>query len=82
MLHQVERALGGAVIGKVQLRIGVDDAHEGHIVEVEPLRDHLRAEQHGHRRGGELLEEALVIALVRGRVGVHADDGNVAHALE
>ena len=60
----------------MQLGVGVDNAHERHIVEVEALRDHLRAQKHGRVRRGELLEQRLVRAFRLGGVGVHADDGH------
>ena len=76
LFDQVERALVGAEIGQLQLRVGVDDAHQGDVVEVKALRDHLRAEQHRRLRRRELLEQALVRPLPAGGVGVHADDGH------
>ena len=71
-----------AVVGQLQLRVGVDDAHERDVVEVKALRNHLRTQQHGGVGSGELLEQALVRAFAAGGVGVHADDGHIRpHAL-
>ena len=66
----------GAEVGQLQLRVGVDDAHQGDVVEVKALRDHLRSQQHRRLRGRELLEQALVRALPAGGVCIHADDGH------
>ena len=76
LLDQVERALVRTEIGQLQLRVGVDDAHQGDVIEVKALRDHLRAEQHRRLRRREPLEQALVGPLPAGSVGIHADDGH------
>ena len=60
----------------MQLGVGVDDAHQRDVVEIEPLGDHLGAEQHGGIGGGERFQQGLVGAFGLGGVGVHADDGN------
>ena len=60
----------------MELRVGIDHAHKRHVLEVEPLRDHLRSQKHGGVRSGELLEEALVGSFAARGVGVHADDGH------
>ena len=43
--QQLERSLGGAEVGQVERHVGVQHAHQRHAREVEPLRDHLGAEQ-------------------------------------
>ena len=43
LLDQIEGALRAAEIGKMEHGVGIDNTHERNIVEVEPLRDHLRA---------------------------------------
>ena len=43
--EQLERPLGGAEVGHVQADVRVDDADQRHVGEVQPLGDHLRAEQ-------------------------------------
>ncbi len=61
----------------MQLGVGVDDADEGHVVEIEAFGDHLSAEQHRRLGRAEALEQLLVRAFGRGGVGVHADDGHL-----
>ena len=41
-----ERCARGAEVGQVQRRVGRDDAHQRHQRQVQPLGDHLRADQH------------------------------------
>ena len=43
----------------MQLGVGVDDAHQRDVVEIESLGDHLGAEQHRGIGGGEFLEKGL-----------------------
>ena len=64
------------IVGQVQLRVGVDDADQGDILEVKALRNHLRAQKHGGLCLAEFLKKALVGALSAGGVGIHADDGH------
>ena len=42
---EVEGSFGGAEVGEMEGRVGVDDAYEGDVGEVEPLGDHLGAEE-------------------------------------
>ena len=42
---KLKRPLRGAEVGDVQADVGVDHADQRHVREVEPLGDHLRAEQ-------------------------------------
>ena len=60
--HQVKRPFGGAEVGQVQGRVGIDHADQRHVGKVEPLGDHLRAQQDVHlaraKRGQRLLVAA------------------------
>ena len=61
----------------MQRGIGVDDAHERHIVEIQTLRDHLRAQQHRARCLHKALKQLLVRAFRFRGVGIHANHGNI-----
>ena len=67
-------SLRGAKVGEVQGRVGVDHADEHHGRKVEPLRDHLRADQDVDLAIAERIEGSLVAAPLPHRVGVHAGD--------
>ena len=69
--HELEGPLGGAEVGHVQRRVGVDHADQRDVGEVEPLGDHLRAEQDPHLARPEGREHLLVAARRPHRVGVH-----------
>ena len=43
--HQLERPLRGPEIGVVQQIVGIEDTHERHAAEIEPLGNHLRSDQ-------------------------------------
>ena len=74
LLDELEGTFAGPIVGQVQLGVGVNDAHEGHIVEIEAFGDHLGAQKHRRFRRTETLEQFLVRALGRSSVGVHADN--------
>ena len=42
---QVKRTLGGAKVGQMLRRVGIDHANERDVWKIETLGDHLRAEQ-------------------------------------
>ena len=65
---------GGAEVGEVERRVGVDDADEHDVGEVEPLGDHLRADEDLDLAGAEGVERPLVAAAGAHRVGVHPGD--------
>ena len=58
--------------GRCRRGVGVDDADQRHVREVEPLGDHLRAEQDVDLAGRNAREHALVAAGRAHGVGVHA----------
>ena len=70
--QQLKGPLRGAEIGQVQREVGVDDAHEGHVGEVQPLGDHLGAHEDVDFADAEIAEDAPEIVLAFQRVGVHA----------
>ncbi len=72
LFEQLEGALRRPEVRQLERGVGVDDAHQRDVGEVEALRNHLRAQQHRARRGSELLQQLFVRALGRGGVGVHA----------
>ena len=69
--------LRGAEVGQVQRRVGVDHAHEHHVREVEPLRDHLRAHEDVDLPVAKGIERPLVAAAGPHGVGVHPRHGRV-----
>src|SRR5690242_6746236 len=64
----------GTKIGQVQRRVRVDHADDGDVGEVQPLGDHLRAEQDVDLGPGHALQHAVVRPLRAGRIQVHARD--------
>ena len=75
LLQELVGALGRAEVRQLEDGVCVDHAHHGHIWEVEPLGDHLSAQQHRPRGARKAVEQLFVCALARGGVCVHADDG-------
>jgi len=72
----VERAFRGAVVRHEQPGVRGHDTNERDIGEVEPLRDHLRADQHVDVLLAKRTEHPFMGAAFGHRVGVHArDDG-------
>ena len=76
LLHQVERAFRRSEIGQAQLRVGIDHAHEHDIVEIEALRDHLRAQKHCRTGLAEFGEQLFMRIARRSGVGIHAHHAN------
>src|SRR6266850_862461 len=79
--QKLERPLGRCVVGEVEHRVGVHHADERHAGEVEPLRDHLRADDHLRVPGAHALEESGVRALRAHGVAVVAQQGRAGHGL-
>jgi hypothetical protein len=61
LADELEGALGGAEVGLGERGVGVDDADEADIGEVEALGDHLRAEQELEFALGEPVEDGEVV---------------------
>ena len=70
--QQLESALGRAEVRQVQGGVGVHHAHQGHPREIQPLGDHLGAEQDVHVPAVDGREDALVRTLAAGGIEVHA----------
>ena len=74
-LHEeLEGALVGPEVRDVHRDVGIHQAHERDIGEVEPLADHLRADQDIDLAGAKLAEHLAEAVLLRHRVGVHPLD--------
>src|SRR5581483_1899995 len=58
--EQLEHALAGAEVGQVQSHVRADHADDGDRRQVEPLREHLRADQYVRLVRQERREDALV----------------------
>ena len=73
-LHdEIEAALGGAKIGRVEADVGRNHAGERDRRKIESLRNHLRADENIARRC-EFIEQPRVVADARGRIAIHAND--------
>ena len=70
--EELEGSLGGAEIGQVEAGVGVHHADQRDVGEVEPLRDHLGADQEIHLAPLHRAEDPLVGPLGAGGVEVHA----------
>ena len=79
--QQLERPLARPEIGHVQAQIGVDDAHQRHVREMQPLGDHLRPDQDVDLPGPEVAQDPVVGVLARGHVRIHALDPAPGEAL-
>src|SRR5205814_975244 len=74
LAHELERALGGAEVGKIDADIRIDDANQRDIREIESFRDHLRAEQDVDLAPADTIEDLRVRPFAARRIDVHARD--------
>ena len=72
--EELEGALVGPEIGHVHGKVGVDQAHEGHIGKIEALGDHLGADEDIDAAGAEAGEDFAETIFFAHRVGVDALD--------
>ena len=72
--QQLECPLPRAVVGQIQRHIRRNHAHQRHLREIQPLGNHLRADEQLCAPGAELIEQLCVTILAGGRVNIHADD--------
>src|SRR6267154_1380276 len=72
--HKLECALAGPEIGEMEAGIGVHDADDGDVGKVEPLRDHLRAQQDVDLAARNTLQDVMVGPFARRRIEVHPRD--------
>ena len=70
--HHHESIFVGAEVGKVQHRVGIEDAHDAHTVEVEAFANHLRPDEHVGASRREVGDEAFIGIFGARRVEVHA----------
>src|SRR5277367_2550678 len=75
--EQLEGAFARAKIRLMQREVGVDDADERDVRKMQPLRDHLRADEDVNFARAKITEHFAVIILALHRVGVHALDARL-----
>ena len=68
--EELEDCFTGPEIGDLQAAVGIEDPDEGHLGEVEPFGDHLRADQDVCFAGPKAFKKQLVASLVARCVGV------------
>ena len=72
LLHHLEGTFMTAEIGLAEHRIGIQDAHHRHMLEVETLGDHLSAYQHIRPALLEVLQDLFIRHAASGGIQVHA----------
>ena len=72
--HHHECMLIGSEVGIVEHRVGIEDAYHRHAVEVQSLRNHLRADEHIGSPRGKVTDEPLVGVARASGVEVHASN--------
>ena len=79
--QQLEGPLARAEIRLMQREVGVDDAHQGDVGEMQALGDHLRADEDVDLADAEVAQDAAVILLPLQGIGVHAHGPRVREEL-
>ena len=77
LLHQLKGAFIHAEVGKAQDTIGVQDAHEIDMIEVEAFHHHLGADEDVDALLLELADQGIVGCLAADAVDVHARDAGL-----
>ena len=72
--EELEGALAGAEVGGVEREVGIEDADEGDVREVESLGDHLGPEEDLDLLGAEVAQGVAEGVLAAGGVGVESGD--------
>jgi len=72
--EELEGALARAEVGGIEGEVGIEDADEGDVGEVEPFGDHLGAEEDVDLFGAEVAEGVAEGVFSAGGVGVEAGD--------
>ena len=72
--QQLEGSLTGAEVGSVQADVRIDDANKSHIGKIEPLGNHLGADENIDLAGAEFPEHLAIRSLPAHRVGIHSRD--------
>ena len=75
LCHHHKGVFVGTEVGIVQHRVGIDDTHHRHLVEVQSLGHHLRTYQDIRASGRKVADDALIGIARSGGVQVHT--GNV-----
>ena len=75
--EQLKGAFARAKIRLMQRQVGVNDADERDVRKMQPLRDHLRADEDVNFARAKIAEHFAVIILALHRVGVHAFDARL-----
>ena len=73
----MQGALGRTEIRQIQGQIRVQDAHQGHIGEIQPLCDHLRADQDVDLLRPEIPQQVTQLVFALDRVRIHTGDPRV-----
>src|SRR5207247_11181436 len=75
--EQLKGPFAGSEIWLVQAEVGVNDADQRDVRKVQPLRNHLRADEDVDLPGAKIAEDAPVIVLGLQRVRIHAAHARV-----
>ena len=70
--QELKRSFPSPKIGHVQSDVRVDDAHQSDVWEIEPLGDHLCADQDINFTGSKRLQNRTIRIFPRHRIGVHS----------
>ena len=74
LADKLEGAFGGAEIGLGEGGVGVDDADQSHVREIETLGDHLRAQEELEVAFGEAVEDGEVVGGFADGIGIEAGE--------
>ena len=78
--HKLKGPFGRPEVGEMEPCVGIHDAHDRHVRKIEPLCDHLGAEQDVDRAGGHALEHAVMRPLGAGGVQIHAGNASLGES--
>ena len=81
LTHQLKRPLRRTEIRQIQPRIRIDDPDQGDIGKIQPLGDHLRAQQDVHLATPHAIEDLCVGPFAAGRIDIHPRDAGFGKAL-
>jgi hypothetical protein len=70
--QELKRPFAGSKIWHVQSDIGIDDAHQSHVWEIEPLSDHLCPDQNSDFARPKRLQNLAIGIFSRHRISVHS----------
>ena len=81
LTQELKRPLRSAEVGQIDADVRVDDTDQRDVRKIEPLGDHLRAEEHVHLPAADAVEDLGVRPLPARRIHVHACDARGGEAL-